>query len=85
MTRVEGQGVVIDRSVDDVWRFMTDISNMPQWEENQADWKQTSGGPIDSGTTFSDHIPTVHRPTLRLGDEDQPPNHGIRAQSEVRY
>src|SRR5947207_5499040 len=29
-----------------------DISNMSQWEENQADWKQTSEGPIDSGTTF---------------------------------
>src|SRR5207245_7643506 len=52
MRRVEGQGFVIDRSIEDVGRFMTDISNMPQWEENQADWKQTSEGPIDSGTTF---------------------------------
>ena len=60
MTRVEGKGVVIDRSVDDVWRFMTDISNMPQWEENQADWKQTSEGPIDSGTTFQ----IISRPSI---------------------
>ncbi len=63
MTRVEGKGVVIDRSVDDVWRFMTDISNMPQWEENQADWKQTSEGPIDSGTTFQIMSrPSIGRP-----------------------
>ncbi len=60
MTRVEGKGVVIDRSVDDVWRFMTDISNMPQWEENQADWKQTSEGPIESGTTFQ----IISRPSI---------------------
>ncbi len=60
MTSVEGKGVVIDRSVDDVWRFMTDISNMPQWEENQADWKQTSEGPIDSGTTFQ----IISRPSM---------------------
>ena len=84
MTSVEGKGVVIDRLVDDVWRFMTDISNIPQWEENHADWKQTSEGPNRVGDNLSDHIPTVHRPTLRLGDEDRPPNHGIRAQSEVR-
>jgi Polyketide cyclase / dehydrase and lipid transport len=60
MVRVEGKGVVIDRSVDDVWRFMTDISNMPHWEENQADWKQTSEGPIDAGTTFQ----TISRPSI---------------------
>ena len=60
MTTVEGKGVVIDRSVDDVWRFMTDISNMSQWEENQADWKQTSEGPIDSGTTFQ----IISRPSI---------------------
>jgi hypothetical protein len=23
--------MVIDRSVDDVWKFMTDISNMQKW------------------------------------------------------
>src|SRR5438093_11069831 len=60
MTRVEGKGVVIDRSVDDVWRFMTDTANMPQWEENRADWKQTSEGPIDSGTTFQ----IISRPSI---------------------
>ena len=60
VTSVEGKGVVIDRSVDDVWRFMTDISNMSQWEENQADWKLTSEGPIDSGATFQ----IVSRPSI---------------------
>jgi uncharacterized membrane protein len=63
MTWVEGKGVVIDRSIDDVWRFMTDFSNLPQWEENRADWKQTSEGPIDSGTTFQiSSQPSIGRP-----------------------
>lgn len=56
MTRVEGKGVVIDRPVEDVWSFMTDISNMPKWEDSRAEWKQTSEGPIDSGSTVQSSI-----------------------------
>ncbi len=52
MTRVEGKRVVIDRPVEAVWRFMTDISNMPRWEDSHAEWKPTSDGPIDLGSTF---------------------------------
>jgi len=56
MTNVQEKGVVIDRSVEDVWSFMIDISNMPQWEDSRAEWKQTSDGPIDSGTTFQSSV-----------------------------
>ena len=52
MTKVEGKRVVIDRPVEDVWRFMTDISNMPRWEDSHAEWKQTSEGPFEVGSTF---------------------------------
>lgn len=52
MTRVEGKRVVIDRPVEAVWSFMTDISNMPRWEDSRAEWKPTSEGPIDLGSTF---------------------------------
>lgn len=56
MTRVEGERVVIDRPVEEVWRFMIDIANMPRWEDSRAHWKQTSEGPIDSGSTFQSSI-----------------------------
>jgi len=56
MTRVEGKRVVIDRPVEDVWNFMTDISNMPKWEDSRAEWKQTSEGPIGSGSTVQSSI-----------------------------
>jgi hypothetical protein len=37
MSRVEGKRVLIDRPVEAVWSFMTDISNMPRWEDSHAD------------------------------------------------
>jgi uncharacterized membrane protein len=52
MSRVEGKRVLIDRPVEAVWSFMTDISNMPQWEDSHAEWKPTSEGPIALGSTF---------------------------------
>ena len=56
MTQVEGKSVVIDRSAEDVWSFMIDIANMPKWEDSHAEWKQTSVGPIDVGTTFQSSV-----------------------------
>ncbi|HAC47098.1 MAG TPA: hypothetical protein DCF65_13685 [Chloroflexi bacterium] len=56
MTQVEGKSVVIDRSAEDVWSFMIDIANMPKWEDSHAEWKQTSAGPIDRGTTFQSSV-----------------------------
>jgi uncharacterized protein YndB with AHSA1/START domain len=52
MSRVEGKRVLIDRPVEAVWSFMTDISNMPRWEDSHAEWTPTSEGPIALGSTF---------------------------------
>jgi hypothetical protein len=35
---------------------MIDISNMPKWEDSHAEWRQTSDGPIEAGTTFQSSI-----------------------------
>jgi carbon monoxide dehydrogenase subunit G len=61
MTGVEGKVVVIDRPVESVWSFMIDISNMPLWEDSRAEWKQTSVGPIESGSTFQSSIRVLGR------------------------
>lgn len=58
---VEGKAAIIDRPVEDVWKFMLDISNMPKWEDSGAEWKQTSEGPIDKGTTFQSSIHLLGR------------------------
>lgn len=49
--RIEGSAV-IDRPVEDVWRFMTDLANTPKWDPGVLEVKQTSSGPIGVGTTL---------------------------------
>jgi hypothetical protein len=61
MTPVEGRGLVVNRSVEDVWNFMIDISNMPRWEDSRAVWKQTSEGPIQAGTSIQSSITFLGR------------------------
>lgn len=61
MAEYEAKAVVIDRPVEDVWRFMLDISNMPRWEDGGAEWRQTSEGPINVGTTFQYSVPILGR------------------------
>jgi len=51
MTKIESS-VVIDRSVEDVWKFITDVANGPKWDEGLTEWKQTSAGSIGVGTTL---------------------------------
>ena len=56
-----GKGVVIDRPVEDVWNYVTDISNMPLWEDSRAVWRQMSEGPIQVGTTIQSSIKALGR------------------------
>ncbi len=52
MKRIEGKGVVIDRPVEDVWKFMTDVSKKPKWGDVGQELKQTSEGPFGAGMTL---------------------------------
>lgn len=61
MTKVAGSGVVINRPVEDVWRYMVDISNMPRWEDSRAVWKQETEGPIQVGTPIQSSITMLGR------------------------
>lgn len=51
MTRTEAS-VTINRSAEDVWKFITDVSNGPKWDEGLTEWRQTFAGPLGVGTTF---------------------------------
>ena len=53
--------LVIDRPVEDVWNYMTDISNLPRWEDSGAVWKQMSEGPIQVGTPIQSSITKLGR------------------------
>lgn len=44
--------MVIDRSVEDVWRYINDLSRASEWDEGVIEAKQTSTGPPGVGATF---------------------------------
>lgn len=51
MTKTQAS-VTINRPVDEVWKFITDVSNGPKWDKGLTEWRQTSSGPLGVGTTF---------------------------------
>ena len=49
-TKIEAS-TTIDRPVEEVWKFVTDLSNMPKWNPEVLEPKQTSAGPLGVGAT----------------------------------
>lgn len=60
MIRVENS-VVIHRPVSDVFAFVTDATNDPQWHTDAVNATKTSEGPIGVGTTFTVEISFMGR------------------------
>ncbi|MGD0804292.1 MAG: SRPBCC family protein [Candidatus Bathyarchaeia archaeon] len=50
MVKVE-ESVMIDRPVEEVWKFIADLSNVPKWEPGVLEARLTSSGPIGVGST----------------------------------
>ena len=44
--------ITINRPVEEVFAFVTDIANLGQWNEQVAQIEQTSEGPVGLGTTY---------------------------------
>jgi uncharacterized protein YndB with AHSA1/START domain len=53
MVRIE-ESVVINRPVEDVFAFMSNPENDPQWQSETTETEITSQGPIGVGTTYLD-------------------------------
>jgi carbon monoxide dehydrogenase subunit G len=51
MIRVEGN-VEINRPIEQVWSFLTNIDNASKWDTGIIEAKQTSDGPVGLGTTI---------------------------------
>ena len=47
-----GASVVVDRPVDEVWRYSIDWTKGPQWDPGLLECKVTSEGPLGVGTTL---------------------------------
>lgn len=51
MTKVEAS-TIIDRPVEDVWKFIADLANYPKWSPDVVEMKQTSSGPLGVGSAL---------------------------------
>ncbi len=51
MTKLE-QSVVINRPIEEVFAFVTDMEKSSQWMSELVEAKQTSEGPVGVGTTY---------------------------------
>ena len=52
MTKLD-TSVVINRPIEEVFAFATDLEKMTQWSAELVEVKKTSEGPVGVGTTFS--------------------------------
>ena len=43
--------VMIDRPIEEVWKFITDLSKFPKWDSEVLEVRQTSTGPLGLGST----------------------------------
>jgi uncharacterized protein YndB with AHSA1/START domain len=50
MVKVE-VSVMIDRPVEEVGKFMSDLSNVPKWDTSVSEVRQTSAGSLEVGST----------------------------------
>ena len=63
---------MISRSPEEVWKFLTDLSNFPKWDAGVLEAKQTSPEPLGVGSTFV----TRHRwMTYSFRCSEYEPNH----------
>lgn len=71
--------IVIYRPVADVWRFMTDPTNAPQWDTGILAGRQVSPGPMGVGTRIeATRALFGRRTTLRCQMAEYEPEHTFR-------
>lgn len=51
MIKIE-QSTVINRPIEEVFSYVTDIDNLPMWSGEIVESRKTSDGPTGEGTTF---------------------------------
>ena len=52
MIKIE-TSIVINRPIEEVFAFVTDVEKLSQWSAELVEAKKTSEGPVGVGTTFS--------------------------------
>jgi len=45
------QSIIINRPVEEVWKFISNVENVPRWDRGVLEARQTSEGPVGVGST----------------------------------
>ncbi len=69
-----GFSEMIDRSSEEVWRFMSDVRNFSKWDRNVLETKITSEGPIGVGTTAQGVVQFLGRKVVDVRITEYEPN-----------
>ena len=72
MAKVE-VSVMIDRPVEEVGKFMSDLSNVPKWDTSISEVRQTSAGPLGVGSTC-DYKEKMRNTTVSMRVTEYEPN-----------
>ena len=68
--------VMIDRPVEEVWKFITDLSKVPTWDTGVLEVKQTSTGPLGLGST-GDFREKMRNMTISVRITEYEPNRRV--------
>ena len=71
MVKIEAS-VMIDRPIEEVWKFITDLSKIPTWDTLVSEVRQTSTGPLRVGSTCEFKEKMMNRPILMRVTEYEP-------------
>lgn len=74
-------GILIDRSVEDVFAFISNPMNLPKWQSMVAKVEPVSSGPVGVGTKFNVHSELMGRKidgVMDITDYDPPSKFGFK-------
>jgi uncharacterized protein YndB with AHSA1/START domain len=82
---IKGEGnLMINRPIEAVWKFLTDLENYPMWHKGMVEARKTSEGPMDMGTTIEVTAEIPGRHTMKLVITDFEPNRKIAWRVDAR-
>jgi uncharacterized protein YndB with AHSA1/START domain len=82
---IKGEGdIVINRPIEEVWKFLTDFENYPNWHKGMAEARQTSEGPTGPGTTVKVVAKVLGQHAMKLVITNFEPNKKIAWRVEAR-
>ena len=76
-------GTTITRSIEEVFDYVSDPRNEPEWLPGATDVHKTSEGPVGLGSTFVGHYARAGRVELELIEFERPSKVTFRAQSRI--